>query len=134
MEIKNNGQQPLMYPVRLALHYRALARNRVVVAAGSGYTASIGSRQIVFISDGAIRRGDRVEASVAWPVLLDQRVKLQLVVEGRAAGIDEKQVTLNVERYQFRTRATPAVTFDLVWRKAPASELYQKKPALAARA
>lgn len=39
-----------------------------------------------------------------WPVLLDHRVKLQLVVEGRALTVNRRQVTMRVSKYEFRTR------------------------------
>lgn len=98
------GDQPSMYPVRLALQYKSFSRNRELVAVGRGHTVSIGSHWIVFDCEGGVPRNDRLELLVTWPVLLDHRVKLQLVVDGRRMAVNGNQVTLRVSKYEFRTR------------------------------
>lgn len=106
VELRNNGHQAFLYPVHLALRYKALSSRQGVVATGSGQTTHIGSHQIIFTGDLSVPKGTRVEVSVAWPALLEERVKLQLVVQARVTSVDAGRITVEVRQYQFRTRAT----------------------------
>ena len=94
--------QPL-YPITLDLHYQVLSDGRPVET-GSGRTTRFGSRRVVFTAEPALQVAARLQVSVAWPVLLDDRVKLQLIIEGRVLGVDGDRVTLGVVKYHFRTR------------------------------
>ena len=94
--------QPL-YPITLDLHYQVLSGGRPVET-GSGRTTRFGSHRVVFIAEPALEVAARLQVSVAWPVLLDDRVKLQLIIEGRVLGVDGDRVTLGVVKYHFRTR------------------------------
>ena len=94
--------QPL-YPITLDLHYQVLSDGRPVET-GSGRTTRFGSHRVVFIAEPALEVAARLQVSVAWPVLLDDRVKLQLIIEGRVLGVDGDRVTLGVVKYHFRTR------------------------------
>ena len=94
--------QPL-YPITLDLHYQVLSGGRPVET-GSGRTTRFGSHRVVFIAEPAHEVAARLQVSVAWPVLLDDRVKLQLIIEGRVLGVDGDRVTLGVVKYHFRTR------------------------------
>ena len=75
------------------------------MAVGSGRTTHIGSHQIIFTGDQSLPKGTRVEVSVAWPALLEDRVKLQLVVQARVTSVEDDRITVDVRQYQFRTRA-----------------------------
>jgi hypothetical protein len=94
---------PPLFPITLDLHYQVLSGGRPVEA-GSGRTTRFGSRRIVFTAEPALQVAARLQVSVAWPVLLDDRVKLQLIIEGRVIGVDGDRVTLGVVKYHFRTR------------------------------
>jgi len=94
---------PPLYPITLDLHYQVLSDGRPVET-GSGRTTRFGSRRVVFIAEPALQVAARLQVSVAWPVLLDDRVKLQLIIEGRVIGVDGDRVTLGVVKYHFRTR------------------------------
>lgn len=100
---RDNGHEPLMYPVRLALQYKVYSRNRELVSVGRGRTTLIGSHEMVFTSEAIVPDGDLMEVAVTWPVLLDRRVKLQLFVRGQAVGVDGKRITVRIEKYEFRT-------------------------------
>jgi hypothetical protein len=92
-----------LYPITLDLHYQVLSGGRPVQA-GSGRTTRLGSRRVVFTAEPALEVAARLQISVAWPVLLDDRVKLQLIIEGRVIGVDGDRVTVGVVKYHFRTR------------------------------
>jgi hypothetical protein len=98
---------PPLYPITLDLHYKVLS-GATPVQAGSGRTTRFGSRRVVFTAEPALQVAARLQVSIAWPVLLDDRVKLQLVIEGRVIGVDGDRVTLGVVKHHFRTRG-PAI-------------------------
>ena len=103
MRRQDKLRYPPLYPITLDLHYQVLSGGRPVQA-GSGRTTRFGSRRIVFTAEPALPGAARLQVSVAWPVLLDDRVKLQLVIEGRVIDVDGDRVTLGVVKYHFRTR------------------------------
>lgn len=103
MRRQDKLRYPPLYPITLDLHYQVLSDGRQVET-GSGRTTQFGSRRVVFTAEPALQVAARLQVSVAWPVLLDDRVKLQLIIEGRVIGVDGDRVTLGVVKYHFRTR------------------------------
>jgi hypothetical protein len=70
----------------------------------SGESLSISSKGLVFTTAETFLPGQVVEASIDWPILLDERVRLTLVVEGTVVGSADNHTTMRIDRYQFRTR------------------------------
>lgn len=105
MQSGEAGHSDFMYPVKLDVRYKIQSRALGVLATGSGQTSLIGSHRIIFTGDQPIPKGARVEVSVAWPALLENRVKLQLILQGRIAAADGARTTVAISRYEFRTRA-----------------------------
>lgn len=105
MQPRETGHPHFMYPMKLDVRYKIRSRALGVMATGSGYTSSIGSRRIVFTGDQPVPKGARVEVSVAWPALLENRVRIQLVVQGRTAAADGARIMVDIAHYEFRTRA-----------------------------
>ena len=105
MQSREAGHPNFMYPVKLDVRYTIRSRALGVLATGSGHTSSIGSHHIIFTGDQPIPKGARVEVSVAWPALLENRVKLQLILQGRTAAADGARTTVAISHYEFRTRA-----------------------------
>ncbi len=70
----------------------------------AGESLSISSKGLVFTTTEAFPPGQVVEASIDWPILLDERVRLTLVVEGTVVGSADNHTTMRIDRYQFRTR------------------------------
>ena len=102
--MSQEGDFPPMYPVTLDLEYRVIsARSNSIRAHGK--TAWISSQQLTFTGDLAVRVGDRIEVSVFWPVKLEGRVKLQLVIRGRAASVSGNRITMSIKKHEFRTLA-----------------------------
>ena len=133
MEPRHNGHQAIVYPVRLDLQYRVSYGKQETIT-GHGFTEFIGSRQMVFTGDGAIRKGARVQVSLNWPVLLDHRVRLLLVVDGHAAGVEGKQTTVSVEKYDFRTRGHALHAYPAVSQRESDSSIHAPQPFLVAHA
>ena len=102
-----------LYPVVLEVQFKGLTGKLPV--AGTGATTLMGSRELVFTADGSIKAGVRLELSVAWPVLLDDHVKLQLVIVGRATAVDGNRVTFAISKYHFRTRGPRGAGLSRQW-------------------
>ena len=102
MERRSQRLLPALFPVALDLQYKVLSGRNP--STGRGQTSLFGSRTLVFTSDQEVRYGVRIELSVFWPVLLDDRVKLQLMIQGRAIGVHGNRITVSIGKHHFRTR------------------------------
>jgi hypothetical protein len=63
----------------------------------------VSSGGILFASDQSLPVGDFVELWIAWPVPLNETVRLQLMINGRVMRVSGNQVALEIRRYEFRT-------------------------------
>jgi hypothetical protein len=52
--------------------------------------------------------GQTVEACIAWPVFLDNRVALKLVIKGPVVRSAGYRAAMSFESYEFRTCQTPS--------------------------
>jgi len=89
------------YPVELEMKYKIRARTPGV---GTGQTRWMSSQEVIFTADRPIEAGTLVEISIAWPVLLNNRVALQLVVEAKIAESQGTRATARILKHHFRTR------------------------------
>ncbi len=94
------------YPIRLDLEYR-LKDSDHELSGGSGTTIHISSSRVLFEAKNALPPGSLVELAVAWPVELENRIKLRLIIVGRAVSVSGKRTLVDVVRHEFRTRALP---------------------------
>jgi hypothetical protein len=64
------------------------------------------SSGLLFITDRMLSPGLKVEVTLKWPVKLDERVGLQLVVFGQVVRVGSEgamQAAVRIKRYEFRT-------------------------------
>lgn len=90
-----------LYPVRMELRFKTYDR---VPCVGAGAAEQMSSRELVFRSDQPLKRGTKLELSLAWPALLDQHVLLQLVVSGEVVWSQGSILGVAIWKYHFRTR------------------------------
>jgi len=90
------------YSIALELRFKAAAGDQKIC--GTGRTTYMNSRELVFTSDRPLEPGMQAELAVAWPFLLDGRVRLQLVLQGVITHSQYGQVEARITRYHFRTR------------------------------
>ena len=82
---------------------------------GRGKTVNISSSGILFATDRVLSPGLRVEVEVEWPVKLDNRVSMKLVIVGRVVRSKKNDVALaavKITRYTFHTAAQRSQTDD----------------------
>jgi len=89
------------YPVAMEIKYKIRSRTPRV---GMGQTSSMSSREVVFTADQPIQEGTLMEVSIAWPALLNNRVALQLVIDGEIVRCGETEMTARIIKHHFRTR------------------------------
>jgi hypothetical protein len=62
------------------------------------------SKDIIFAPGDGLEPGMKAEIAVAWPFLLDGRIRLQLVLEVRITGSHDGVTEARIVAYHFRTR------------------------------
>jgi hypothetical protein len=65
----------------------------------------ISSRDIVFAPGDGLEPGMTAEIVVDWPLLLDDRIRLQLVLQVTIIGTQDGVAEARILTYDFRTRA-----------------------------
>ena len=95
------------FPIESELRYRLMADHPP--QPGQGRTLNISSSGILFTVETPLTGGDRVELSVDWPVQLNETCGLKLVALGRIVRSDGETAAIQIEKYDFRTRAVAAI-------------------------
>ncbi len=70
---------------------------------GTGTTVDLSSTGILFESENQLPPDGAVELSIAWPILLDGSLPMQLMVCGRIARVSGRKVAIAITQYEFRT-------------------------------
>ena len=94
---------PYFYPISIDLEYR-LPLSTMGAKTGHGRTVRLSSASIQFESEDYLPPGSTVEVLIAWPARLEYGVALQLFVRGRTVRSRDSLITLEIQRYEFRTR------------------------------
>ena len=69
-------------------------------------TLNISSKGLLLATREAFQPGQVVEATIDWPIRLDNSVALTLVVEGAIVRKAGDRAAMRIEKYEFRTRKT----------------------------
>jgi hypothetical protein len=95
-----NDRFPLTLDVRYSVSHRGTR-----VRTGSGQTVDLSSSGLRFAAKGPLEPGLKLNVAITWPVLLDGRVQLQLIVTGVVVWSSATETALKIERHDFRTRS-----------------------------
>ena len=94
------------FPLRLPVKYRRIGSQSI-----SNWTTSesvnISSSGLLFTTSETIRTGQGIEAFIAWPVSLERRIPLKLVVRGFIVRTTGDQSAVCFERHEFKTSHMP---------------------------
>jgi hypothetical protein len=90
------------YSVSLQLRYKATSTLGPVE--GLGQTRMMSSQDIIFAPADGLEPGMIAEIAVAWPLLLDGHIGLQLVLETAITGSQDGVAKARILAYDFRTR------------------------------
>jgi hypothetical protein len=90
------------------VRYKLLGNKKRAMPIGEGKILNISSGGVLFTAQTALPVGQRVELVVSWPVLLNGRLPLNLVIRGGVVRSDETQTAIKIAQYQFKTRGSSA--------------------------
>jgi hypothetical protein len=94
------------YSLDLGIRFRTVGGRPLF--SGAGHTINISSGGVLLVSKDVMSKNDMrvgscVEMRINWPLLLDDRVPLQLLGVGRVLRRGESHFAATFERYEFRT-------------------------------
>ena len=108
MEIRRDGghnrRQSERFPIERQVRYRLIDK-RNQDERGEGQTINISSHGVAFRPPGPLTPGIRLQMCISWPVLLNDRCALKLVVRGRVARVSEDLVAVEIQQHEFRTNS-----------------------------
>jgi hypothetical protein len=92
---------PQRYYTPLQLCYKATSKQGPLY--GFGRTRTMSSQDITFAPSGGLKPGMNAEIAIAWPLLLDGRIRLQLVLEATITDNQNGVAEASILTYHFRT-------------------------------
>jgi len=98
-ERRSKQRFPIATPVEYLLQPDALRPER-----GRGFTVNLSVNSLLFRAERPLPTGKNIRLSIEWPVRLEPKVGLSLIIKGRTARTDGKQAVVLFSRYDFRTR------------------------------
>ena len=110
----------MRFGMELPLKYKAASAELAFF--GLGRTNVLSSTEFIFTADQPIESGMLCEISIAWPILLENRVRLQLILEATIVRVEGPVVAARISKYNYRTRG--------VWQPEPAQEPVELAPLL----
>lgn len=105
------------FGIRRSLYYRAFDTGRP--QSGSGETVNISSKGVLIQCDKAPSAGQKIELSIDWPVALENRTPLQLVIVGVVVRAGRDHAAVAIDRYEFRTRSREKFAHAAGWASRP---------------
>ena len=97
-------RKSIRFPIECELRYKVLSTRGNIVS-GCGKTVDISSSGVLFFSEHDLQTGARLEVSIGWPVLLNEKCSLNLVIQGRVVRRMTNQTAVQIQHYEFRTHA-----------------------------
>jgi PilZ domain len=91
----------IRFPVTLDIRYSVSHRP---AETGSGQIIDLSSSGLRFAAQGPLEPGLKLDVAINWPVRLDGRVQLQLILTGTVVWSSETEIALRIQRHDFRTR------------------------------
>lgn len=92
-------------PIGRDARYKLLGRNNTG-GTGIGKVIDISGSGVLFTTEHPLSLGSLLEVAIDWPVQLDGKCPLQLVVRGKVVRAEQSRVAISIERHEFRTRGT----------------------------
>ena len=91
---------PMSYGLRYVMTQPAAERT----GTGAGETVWMSRHEVAFLTKGSARVGDKLQIYIAWPVLLNDAVPLQLILNAEIVQCSEPLCIAKLTRHEFRTR------------------------------
>ena len=91
------------YPIIAELEYRVV-QDDLVTGGGAGRSVNLSAGGMLFESENMLTPGAEVELTVAWPVLLNDKIALNLCVLGVVARSDGALHAISFREHEFCLR------------------------------
>jgi len=92
------------FPLTLDVRYSVLHRNGPTET-GAGQLIDVSSSGLRFSAQAPLETGLKLDVAINWPVLLDGRTQLQLTVSGVVVRSSGTEVSMRIQKHDFRTRS-----------------------------
>lgn len=89
------------------VRYQVLGK-RGIEETGEGKTVNLSSCGVLFTCGHDLQRGRRVRLCISWPVRLNDKCALKLMVRGRVVRSEESRAAIEIQQHEFRTQPTGA--------------------------
>jgi c-di-GMP-binding flagellar brake protein YcgR len=103
-EPRSERRASVRFPLTLDVRY-SVSHRRAPVEAGSGQIIDLSSSGLRFAAQGPLEPGLKLDVAIDWPILLDGRVQLQLIVTGVVVWSSGTETALQIQQHDFRTRS-----------------------------
>jgi hypothetical protein len=97
-------RQSERYPMERHVRYQALSKQGIEDAS-EGKTVNLSSCGVLFTCRPGLERGRRVKLCIGWPVALNEKCALKLVVRGRVVRSEEGRAAIEIQQHEFRTQS-----------------------------
>jgi hypothetical protein len=97
------------FPLALDVRYSVLHR-KGPIETGSGQLIDVSSSGLRFTAQAPVECGLKLDVAINWPVLLDGRVQLQLTVSGVVVRSSGTEISMRIQKHDFRTRSVQLKT------------------------
>jgi hypothetical protein len=104
-EAKLDRRASVRFPITLDLHHW-ISQRRTPLETDSGQLIDLSSSGLRFAAPGPLEPGLKLDVAIDWPVLLQGRVELQLIVTGTVIWSNKTETAMRIHRHDFRTRST----------------------------
>jgi len=91
------------FPIECELRYRLLDSRRHLPQ-HTGKTINLSSKGVLFEAGCELPVGKRVEISIAWPALLNEKCRLKMVAIGRVVRAGDGRAAALIQKHEFRTQ------------------------------
>jgi hypothetical protein len=96
------SKPPVRFPLTMLVRYQTKSEPNFV--SGTSVTKWMGSREIAFAANPDIREKMKFQLAISWPCLLEDRVRLQLIVDAIVTKVADGVAEATIVQHDFRTR------------------------------
>jgi len=96
------------FPIEQSVRYKQISADAVLE--GVGMTLNMSRDGILFTTEQALSPDTHAIVEVSWPVLLEGRTPLKLVVRGCTVWCDEAKAAIRIQHHEFHTKATQGLS------------------------
>lgn len=96
------------FEIECEVRYRLLDSRRHLPQQ-TGKTINISSKGVLFEIAGDLPVGKRIELSIAWPAVLNDKCRLKMVAVGRLVRVSNGRAAALIQKHEFRTQGSVGV-------------------------